>query len=256
LRYLILSDIHSNLEALETCLAVAEGRYDRVLCLGDLVGYGPDPNAVTGRTRELAEAVIRGNHDKACAGITDAEDFNSLARVSTFWTRDELHPEHLAFLRNLPQGPLVLDGFELVHGSPLDEDEYIVGPLQALPALAHLAVQAGFFGHTHHQGGFVLGPKGQFQSIRDWILHQEAEHLEDDAQRVTLKLEDGTRYLINPGSVGQPRDGDWRAAFAIFDDAKREVEYYRTPYNLFQTQEKMEKAGLPEPLILRLTIGR
>jgi len=150
----------------------------------------------------------------------------------------------------------MLDGFELVHGSPLDEDEYIVGPLQALPALAHLAVQAGFFGHTHHQGGFVLGPKGQFQSIRDWILHQEAEHLEDDAQRVTLKLEDGTRYLINPGSVGQPRDGDWRAAFAIFDDAKREVEYYRTPYNLFQTQEKMEKAGLPEPLILRLTIGR
>ncbi|HKS96829.1 MAG TPA: metallophosphoesterase family protein, partial [Terriglobia bacterium] len=184
MRYLILSDIHSNLEALETCLKVAEGQYERVLCLGDLVGYGPDPNAVTGRTRELAEAVIRGNHDKACAGITDAEDFNSLARVSTFWTRDELRPEHLAFLRNLPQGPLVLDGFELVHGSPLDEDEYIVGPLQALPALAHLAVQVSFFGHTHHQGGFVLGPRGQFQSIRDWILHQEPEHLEDDAQRV------------------------------------------------------------------------
>ena len=257
MRYLILSDIHSNLEALEACLELAQGKYDRVLCLGDLVGYGPDPNAVTQRTRELAETVIRGNHDKACAGITDAEDFNSLARVSTFWTRDELTVEHSDFLRGLPPGPVAMDGFALVHGSPADEDEYIVGPSQALPALRNLAVQAVFFGHTHHQGGFMLTPRGQFQSIRDWILRQEPQPLDENgSQLVELPLEDGGRYLINPGSVGQPRDADWRAAFAVFDDQERKVEYYRVPYNLFQTQEKMEKAGLPEPLALRLTIGR
>lgn len=256
MRYLILSDIHSNLEALGACLEAAEGKYDRVLCLGDLVGYGPDPNAVTERTRQVAETVIRGNHDKACAGITDAEDFNTLARVSTFWTRDELSVEHSTFLRGLPAGPVLMDGIQLVHGSPADEDEYIVGPGQAVPALRAATVQVVFFGHTHHQGGFMLTPKGVFQSIRDAVIQPERGKSEEDNQAVVLPLEDGARYLINPGSVGQPRDGDWRAAFAIFDDATREVHYYRTPYNLFATQEKMERAGLPEPLVLRLTVGR
>ena len=102
----------------------------------------------------------------------------------------------------------------------------------------------------------MLTPKGHYRSIRDWILHQKHQSLEHDAHMVALPLEPGARYLINPGSIGQPRDGDWRAAFAIFDDAERQVEYYRSPYNLFQTQEKMEKAGLPEPLVLRLTLGR
>lgn len=256
MRYLILSDIHSNLEALGACLAAADGEYDRVLCLGDLVGYGPDPNAVTECARQLAETVIRGNHDKACAGITDGEDFNTLARVSTFWTRDELTLEHSAFLRSLPAGPVLMDGIELVHGSPADEDEYIVGPGQALPSLRNATVQVVFFGHTHHQGGFMLTPNGVFQSIRDSVILPRRQSSEADNMAVTLPLEDGARYLINPGSVGQPRDGDWRAAFAIFDDVRREVHYYRTPYNLFKTQEKMEKAGLPEPLILRLAIGR
>ena len=256
MRYLVLSDIHANLEALEKCLGVAKGKYDRVLCLGDLVGYGPDPNAAMERTRELANTVIRGNHDKACAGITDAEDFNALARASTFWTRNEITPNNSAFLRSLRAGPVLLDGFEIVHGSPADEDEYIVGADQALPALQTLTLQTVFFGHTHHQGGFMLTRHGHFQSIRDSTLRQRPGSSENDQRRVVLPLEDGSRYLINPGSVGQPRDGDWRAAFAIFDEGKREVEYYRTPYDLSKTQEKMLKAGLPEPLILRLAIGR
>ena len=256
MRYLVLSDIHANLEALEKCLGVAKGKYDRVLCLGDLVGYGPDPNAAMERTRELANTVIRGNHDKACAGITDAEDFNALARSSALWTRNELTPQNSAFLRSLPAGPVLLDGFELVHGSPADEDEYIAGPVQALPALRSLTLQTVFFGHTHHQGGFMLTRQGHFQSIRDSILRQGPGSSDNDQRRVVLPLEDGFRYLINPGSVGQPRDGDWRAAFAIFDESKRKVEYYRTPYDLSKTQEKMQKAGLPEPLILRLAIGR
>ena len=256
MRYLVLSDIHANLEALEKCLGVAKGKHDRVLCLGDLVGYGPDPNAAMERTRELANTVIRGNHDKACAGITDAEDFNALARSSALWTRNELTPQNSAFLRSLPAGPVLLDGFELVHGSPADEDEYIAGPVQALPALRSLTLQTVFFGHNHHPGGFMLTRQGHFQSIRDSILRQGPGSSDNDQRRVVLPLEDGFRYLINPGSVGQPRDGDWRAAFAIFDESKRKVEYYRTPYDLSKTQEKMQKAGLPEPLILRLAIGR
>jgi len=248
LRYLFLSDIHSNLEALEQCLAMAAGKYDEIICLGDLVGYGPDPNAVIIRLRSLARIIIRGNHDKACCGLSDAAEFNPLARLATDWTREHLTPEHIEFLKNLPLGPLTLDWFEIVHGAPVDEDEYILGPGQALPALRNLKVQAVFFGHTHYQGGFMLSPKGRFQSIRCAS--------KEDGLTVTLAMEDGGRYLVNPGSVGQPRDGDWRAGFAILDSEKRTVEYYRTPYDLPSTQEKMRAGGLPEALIRRLEFGR
>jgi len=248
LRYLFLSDIHSNLEALEKCLEVAAGQYQEILCLGDLVGYGPDPNAVIVRLREIAKVIIRGNHDKACSGLSDAAEFNPLARLATEWTRQYLTPEHTAFLRSLPTGPLLIDWFEVVHGAPIDEDEYILGPGQALPALRNLQGQAAFFGHTHYQGGFMLTPKGRFQSIRS--------SSKEDGHTFTLQMEDGGRYLFNPGSVGQPRDGDWRAAFAILDTELRQVEYYRTPYDLSTTQEKMRSSGLPEPLIRRLQFGR
>ncbi len=248
MRYLFISDIHSNLEGFEKCMELAKGKYDHAVCLGDLVGYGPDPNAVIDRVREVASTVIRGNHDKACCGISDAEDFNIWAKLSTLWTRQTLTVEHLDYLRGLPEGPVTVDGFQIVHGSPADEDEYIVGPTQALPALRALSVQAVFFGHSHHQGGFMLSPEGRFQSIR--------AQSKDDGQTYVLQLEDGARYLINPGSVGQPRDGDWRAGFAILDDTKHQVEYFRTPYNLDKTQEKMLKARLPDPLIRRLELGR
>lgn len=248
MRYLILSDVHSNLEALEKCVELARGNYDEVLCLGDLVGYGPDPNAAIIRVRELAKIIIRGNHDKACSGITDTAEFNPLARIGTDWTRQQLTPEHLAFLRALPSGPVMVGELQLVHGAPEDEDEYIFGPGQAVPALRNLTTQVVLFGHTHFQGGFMLTPSGRFQSIR---LPSKADGL-----ALVLSLEDGGAYLINPGSVGQPRDGDWRAAFAIVDEEKRQVEYFRTPYDLPKTQKKMEKAGLPEPLIKRLEFGR
>ncbi len=229
-------------------MELARGKYDQALCLGDLVGYGPDPNSVIERVRGRASIIIRGNHDKACCGLTDAQDFNPLARRATVWTREQLTSAHLAFLRSLPAGPVMMDGFQIVHGSPADEDEYIFGPSQALPALRNLTTQVVFFGHTHHQGGFMLTSKGRFQSIRFWSKEGEG--------RRVLALEDGGRYLINPGSVGQPRDGDWRAAFAILDQEQRQVEYYRTAYDLPETQEKMRKAGLPEPLIKRLELGR
>lgn len=243
-----MSDIHANLEAFEKCQALSQGKYDEVLCLGDLVGYGPDPNAVIAGIREMARMIIRGNHDKACSGITDAEDFNALAKQATLWTRSELTPENLAFLRTLPVGPVMWDSFQMVHGSPEDEDEYIFGPGQALPTLRGLAVQTVLFGHTHFQGGFMITPNGRFHSIR--CSSQE------EGLIAVLPLEEGARYLINPGSVGQPRDSDWRAAFAIFDEEERQVEYYRTSYDLPITQDKMQKAGLPEPLIRRLELGR
>ncbi len=248
MRYLMISDIHSNLEALEKSLEEAHSLYEKVICLGDLVGYGPDPNAVIDRVKELATIIIRGNHDKACSGVADAAEFNLLAKLATQWTREQLTPEHLVFLRNLPSGPVMMNGFQIVHGSPLDEDEYIFGPDEADPALRNLSTQTVFFGHTHFQGGFMLTPKGRFQTIRC--------SLKADGPAVVLPLEDGGRYLVNPGSIGQPRDNDWRAAFAILDEELRQVEYYRAPYDLPKTQEKMQKAGLPGPLIRRLEFGR
>lgn len=248
MRYLILSDIHSNLEAYESCLGAARGLYDEMLCLGDLVGYGPDPNAIVEAAHERASTIIRGNHDKACSGITGAEDFNPLARMATQWTREQLTAENLARLRNLPEGPIMVDGFELVHGSPRDEDEYIVESFDAMPAFDEASSSVVFFGHTHVQGGFVTAANGTLEPIF-------AESSKDGCV-LTLALEGRSRYLINPGSVGQPRDRDWRAAFAIADSDKREVKYYRIPYDLPTTQEKMKKAGLPEPLIIRLQFGR
>ncbi|HEX5413645.1 MAG TPA: metallophosphoesterase family protein [Terriglobia bacterium] len=248
MRYLILSDIHSNLEALEKSLALAAGSYDQVLCLGDLVGYGPDPNSVISRIRPLAKAIVRGNHDKACCGLTDAEDFNFLARFATEWTHRQLTPDRYEFLRSLPAGPVRVDGIELVHGSPFDEDEYIVDSMGAAQAFQSAEAPLVFFGHSHHQGGFLLAEDKRLQSI-------SLPPIMDD-EPAAISLRDDARYLLNPGSIGQPRDGDFRAAFAILDLEQRRVNFYRTPYDLAKTQEKMRTAGLPEPLIARLEIGR
>jgi len=247
-RYLLLSDVHSNLEALEVCIASAQGKYDQALCLGDLVGYGPNPNEVITKVRELALVIIRGNHDKACSGLDDAAEFNPYARMATEWTRKALTGEYFAFLRSLPAGPIVMEGFLIAHGSPLDEDDYILGPGQALPLLRGPEAQVVCFGHTHYQGGFMLTPQGNFQSIR--------LPLKPNGLILSLPIDNGGRYLINPGSVGQPRDSDARAAFAILDMDNLQVEYYRASYDLAKTQEKMKAAGLPEPLYRRLQFGR
>jgi predicted phosphodiesterase len=248
LRYLILSDVHSNLEALDVCLSLADGKHDQVLCLGDLVGYGPDPNAVIDRIRKIAAVVIRGNHDKASCGVMDTEEFNQMARLATDWTREQLTPEHSDFLRNLPPGPVLMDRFELVHGSPVDEDEYILGSIEAVSALHQMTKPIVFFGHTHYQGGFQVTRQNSLQAIVFGPL--------DDGVPHSVAFTSGGRYLINPGSVGQPRDGDWRAAFCIFDQDQMRTEFYRTPYDIEKTQAKMRAANLPEPLVRRLELGR
>ncbi|MCL6566134.1 MAG: metallophosphatase family protein [Acidobacteriia bacterium] len=246
-RFLVLSDIHANGTALDAVLEAAAARWDRAVCLGDLVGYGPDPNEVIERIRTLGATAIRGNHDKAGCGLDEAEDFNDIARQAVMWTRQQLHPENRDYLRKLPAGPLEVDGVVLVHGSLHDEDEYVFAPAQALPGLLDAPTPVCFFGHTHFQSGF---------SFRDGKLEVLHLHPASTVQFTALRIEPGTRYLLNPGSVGQPRDGDPRAAFAIADLVHHVVEFWRVPYDVRAVQQRMRRAGLPEPLVLRLSHGR
>lgn len=247
MRLLVLSDIHSNADALEAAFRTANGRWDRAVCLGDVVGYGPDPNEVTDRIRSLEILTIRGNHDKAVAGLVSTEDFNPVARAAAEWTRAQLRPENLEFLKALPPGPLQTDGVMLVHGAFHDEDEYVFAPAQALHGLLESPVPVTFFGHTHYQGGFA------YHNDQLELLQVRPDR---GSGLAAVQLEPSKRYLINPGSIGQPRDNDTRAAFAIADLAHHVVEFWRVPYDIAPVQKRMKAAGLPEPLVQRLSFGR
>jgi predicted phosphodiesterase len=247
MRYLILSDLHSNLTALDAVIAATKGRWEKAVCLGDLVGYGPDPNGVIDRIQELGAVTIRGNHDKAIAGLMEGEEFNPIAQFAVQWSRDQLRPENRAYLEELPQGPHSIENFSIVHGALHDEDEYVVTPALAVDGLLSAPTSLTFFGHTHIQGGFT------YRDDNIGVLHMKPATGKHFA---TLTLEEGTRYLLNPGSIGQPRDGDSRAAFAIFDKDKSLVEFWRVPYDIEAVQQQMTREGLPEPLIQRLTFGR
>jgi len=251
LRILLLSDIHANLEALEACLAAAPP-HDLVANLGDVVGYGASPNEVVERSRSLGKIFVRGNHDKAATGLLDLDDFNPLAAAAAIWTREQLTPEHHQWLHALPCGPLPLDGVpeaQLVHGSPGDEDAYVVSLGDALVPLLALTTPLTFFGHTHLQGGFFAngssadGFRPEYRTV-------------GQAESISMHLKPATRYMINPGSVGQPRDGDWRAAFAMFDTDAQVVHFHRTPYNLKAAQDRIFSANLPPRLATRLAAGR
>jgi predicted phosphodiesterase len=251
LRILLLSDIHANLEALEASLAAAPS-FDAVVNLGDIVGYGASPNEVASRSRGLGKIFVRGNHDKAVTGLLDLGDFNPMAASAAIWTRNELTFENLDWLGSLPQGPVSLPEFpevQLVHGSPMDEDEYVVSLGDALSPLITLTTPLTFFGHTHLQGGFFVSDSSADGFRPEYSTAGQAES-------VQLQLKPHTRYLINPGSVGQPRDGDWRAAFALFDADAQVVHFHRTPYNLKEAQDRIFAAKLPSRLATRLAAGR
>jgi predicted phosphodiesterase len=242
--YLILSDIHANLEAHQAVLDDARGRYDRILCLGDLVGYGADPNAIVEWARKNGPVVIRGNHDRVSAEADSAalqsmENFNPAAQASTVWTRSALLPENREYLGRLPRGPLPYEGVDLIHGSPMDEDEYVVTASDAAPLLAYLGAPLTFFGHTHRQGGFRLARRS----------------LAPLPPGRTVEIEPNYFYLVNPGSVGQPRDGDPRAAYALYSPEERVVEYRRVAYDVERAAAKIRAAGLPEFLAARLHEG-
>jgi diadenosine tetraphosphatase ApaH/serine/threonine PP2A family protein phosphatase len=242
--YLILSDLHANREALEAALRDALGRYDRILCLGDVVGYGADPNHVVEWVRAHAAAVIRGNHDRICVDDDSIEDYNYAAQASAKWTRGELTEENSAYLRNLARGPLRIDSFDLCHGSPLDEDEYLIDPGDVAPLREELDARVTFFGHTHVQGGFLIARRGIKRFTPGSLLEGEV-----------LEIGPDYYYLINPGSVGQPRDMDPRAAYAIYSPERRTLEFRRVRYDIAAAARKILDAGLPPVLAARLYEG-
>lgn len=250
MRALILSDIHANLEALNAVLNAAPA-HDTVWNLGDIVGYGANPNEVIDRVRGLGSVFVRGNHDRACSGLTGVEDFNPIAGRAAKWTQCVLSAEHIAWLRHLSAGPVMPDCrlVSCAHGSLLDEDEYVLSVRDAWEPLKQAATRINFFGHTHLQGGFATNDEEWFRLKPDYSTHNDAEEYE-------LDLREGARYLLNPGSVGQPRDGDWRAAFAIYDDAAMTVTFCRVPYEVRVAQMRIIRAGLPDRLATRLRDGR
>ena len=246
MRYLVISDIHANLEALDAVFAATPPhKYDRVLVLGDLVGYGADPNPVIDRVRALNPlSVIRGNHDKASCGLDDGSSFNQIARFAAAWTGEALTADNRQYLRDLPAGPVIIDDrIEICHGAPFDEDHYIFDGNDARRALDASERDLCLFGHTHlpvvffDEAGDIGGE-----------IPEGAEH--------EVSLQDGVKLLVNVGSVGQPRDGDPRAGYAMFDSGSRKLVLYRVPYPVEIAQRKIVAAGLPHTLANRLAIGR
>jgi predicted phosphodiesterase len=251
-RVLLISDIHSNLEALEACLAAAPA-HDLVINLGDVVGYGANPNEVIERARGLGKYFVRGNHDKAAAGLMELREFNPVAALAAIWTSEHLTPENLEWLRTLPQGPIQapeIPDAQFVHGSPLDEDEYVVTARDALEPLMLANVPLTFFGHSHVQGAFSSNAADNTAPLRP--IYKSV----GKAESSEWSLRKSDHYLINPGSIGQPRDGDWRAAFAMFDSEKYHLTFYRVPYDLKKAQDRILAANLPQRLATRLAAGR
>lgn len=251
MRYLILSDLHSNDEALTAVLRrVKRKKFERVICLGDFVGYAADPNKVLDRYRTFRRPTyaIRGNHDKVVSGVEEGALFNPPALEAARWTTDRLSRENADFLKKLAPGPAIVDGkFVVCHGSPLDEDAYIFSDFDASLNFVHMNrlsfdVDLCFFGHSHIPSIFTLEPDGiRVEAVR--------------SARAKLKLEPGRKYLINPGSVGQPRDRNPKASYAIFDSDEHTVYFDRVAYDVEAARKKIHRAGLPSMLGDRLIVG-
>jgi predicted phosphodiesterase len=249
-RYLILSDIHANWEALQAVRArVRRKRFDRVAFLGDAVGYGASPNKVLDWLRSLGDDLdaVRGNHDRVCAGLDSADYFNRYAREAAVWTLDQLHERNLAYLKSLPEGPLALgDEVAICHGSSIDEDAYVFSAYDAQLAFAGLPHRVILFGHTHVPSMFILREQNGSQTLKVRLL---------TGRRMVLDLDDDCRYLINPGSVGQPRDRDPRASYALLDTEQRRMYFYRVSYRAAESRRRILASGLPPVLGDRLLYG-
>ncbi|MCC7007356.1 MAG: metallophosphoesterase family protein [Acidobacteria bacterium] len=245
MRYLLISDIHANLQALEAVLEdAARIGYDAALCLGDLVGYGADPAGVIQRIDALRPAaIVRGNHDKVCAGLEPPTLFNDAARQSAEWTFATLSAGERERLARLPKGPASVEGsVEICHGAPFDEDYYVFTENDASRAIDAATVPLCLFGHTH--------VPAIFSSADDPVVHDNGTPAGE------LRLPRAGPALINVGSVGQPRDGDPRAAYGIVDVAKRVLQLRRVDYDVKEAQRRIRAAGLPEWLAVRLGRGQ
>lgn len=239
MRYAILADIHSNLTAFEAVLKDIEerGGVEEIWCLGDIVGYGPEPHACIELLRKYQHIAIAGNHDWASIGKLELTDFNPYAAAAARWTTLQLLPEDIKYLDSLPT-KLVQGDFTLVHGSPRHPIwEYLLSPYEAEANFQYFNTQFCLVGHSHipfyiEEGGKMLKPL---------------------PPRLPLKK---NRLIINPGGVGQPRDGDPRASYIIYDDQEQAIYYFRIPYDVQSTQRRMIELGLPMPLALRLSYGK
>jgi diadenosine tetraphosphatase ApaH/serine/threonine PP2A family protein phosphatase len=239
-RYAVLSDIHGNLEALEAVLADAATRADAVLCLGDVVGYGADPVACVELIAARAGAITAGNHEHAVAGLLDLEWFNPSARAAAEWTRERLDRDHVSWLATLPLVAETADA-TLVHASPRQPEEwdYLISAEDGFDAFGAFATRLCFVGHSHVPGVWSLGSSGP-------------EYLPGT---IEADLEHGRRYLVNVGSVGQPRDRDPRAAYALWDVERARVAIRRVAYDVGRAQRKILAGGLPRLLADRLSRG-
>ncbi len=243
MKILLLSDIHANLTALEAVMAAVadSGPIGAIWVSGDTVGYGPDPNECMELVRDSADMVIAGNHELAAIGKMSTEDFNAHAAAVTEWTQKTLTDSVAEYIAGLPLR-LEQGDFTLVHGSPRDPVwEYLLSDDGFRANLDHFESPGCMVGHSHYQF-LVQIPEG-------------AAMVAQSEQDIDLPVGDG-RFFVNPGSVGQPRDGDPRAAYATYDDEDRAVTFRRVEYDIGATQQRMESAGLPEPLIERLSHGR
>ncbi len=243
MRYAILGDIHGNLAAFEAVLddVEARGGFDEIWCLGDIVGYGPEPHACIELLQRYKHTCVAGNHDWAAAGKINISDFNPDAARACQWTAKQLTEEDMKYLQNLPD-KLVRGGFTLVHGSPRQPIwEYLLSVGDAYASFDYFDTKFCFIGHSHVPLIFWQDKKGNCFGARI-------------SNEVRLASLDG-RLIINPGGVGQPRDGDPRASYAIYDSDARIIYHYRVNYDITITQREMMKHKLPLSLVQRLNYG-
>lgn len=239
----IISDIHSNMEALNAVLERLKGEVDEIICLGDIVGYGPNPKECCDIVRSNRIYSLCGNHDFACYDDRLINYFNPFAREAILWTRSQLTQEYIDYLRRLPFEE-VLYNFRIVHGAPGEPFEYITTTQDARSAFMVFDENLCFIGHSHIMEYYELR-KGS-SVVRQLPLRNQQE----------LNIEDGNRYIINVGSVGQPRDGDPRSAYVIYDTIEKKLTAYRVFYRIDIVQKKMQLKGLPPILWERLEVGR
>lgn len=243
LRALIVSDIHSNLEAFQSVIEDVESRggFDQIWSLGDLVGYGPDPVACVDLLRSYSHQAVAGNHDLASIGKLSLEAFNSHAKAANEWTATQLGREQAEYIAG-QQLKLELDEFTVVHGSPRDPVwEYVITVSAAVASFMHFDTYWCLVGHSHIP--FMCHPSEEGATFANF-----------PGDTPVILGED--RIIINPGSVGQPRDGDPRASYLVFDESASSIVHHRVAYDIPSTQEKMTKVGLPKFLIDRLAVGR